>query len=511
MLSGCAPRLSTGEPCERSDSCAAPLVCLLGRCRSECESHRDCTLGGVCLLDQEGRGSCRLPEDERCVSNDACDGLLICVDGACANACTSITDCPDDSRCEAGSDGRTRCVRADAPPLDGGVADTSSDDATLDAGGCAGPLCDPVLDVALTERAACAMTAGGAVWCWGYGLYLGADAPDTCNDQGCASRPVRVRLDEAGMPERDLGGATSLAAGLQNVCAVTEGRVACWGRITGVLGEPGDGARARLVRAAAGGVVRMATDVSVGFETAIARVSDGSVLAWGFAVYGEFGAGAETALRMTASAAPALVPEAPSHLGSWHGCSVVAGVARCWGEDDLGQSSGVVGPLVVEAPTPVAGLPSDIAEVAPARSSSCALTAAGDAWCWGNAALVPESARAASCSSVCRPVPIFRASTSPFVRLARATSAEEACAIDAEGGLWCWGGRMRAVNNDPHRIAGLPPIERAFVGANATCAVDRTGEVWCWGDDELGQLGRGTVGAIGVPDFVPMPVAWRRP
>ncbi len=458
-----------------------------------------------------------MPADERCVSNDECEGLLICVDGACANACTSVTECPADSRCEPGSDGRTRCVSVDAPPIDAGVdasldpADARADDATIDAGGCVGPLCDPVLDVALTERAACALTVSGAVWCWGFGLFLGADAPESCNGEFCANRPVRVRLDEAGMPERDLGGATALAAGLQNLCAVTDGRVACWGRITGVLGGPDDGARARLVRASAGGVVRMATDVSVGFETAVARISDGSVLAWGFAVYGEFGEGEEASARMTASAAPVLAPEASLELGSWHGCSVVSGVARCWGEDDIGQSTGVPGPLVVESPTPVAGLPSNVAEVAPARSSSCALTADGDAWCWGSPALVPESARAANCSTVCRPIPIFRASTSAFVRLARATSAEEACAIDAEGGLWCWGGRMRAVNNDPHRIAGLPPIERAFVGANATCAVDRSGEVWCWGDNERGQLGRGTVSEVGVPELTPMPVAWRTP
>lgn len=507
---GCAPRLSTGAPCERADSCEAPLVCLLGRCRTECESHRDCTLGGVCLLDREERGSCRLPEDERCVSNAECDGVLICVDGACANACTSVTECPDDSRCEAGSDGRTRCVRGDTP-IDASVdaSDAGSDapsDASGDAGICAGPACDRVIDVALTERAACAMTASGAVWCWGFALYLGAGPTGDCNGQPCANRPVRVRLDEAGMPERDLGDATSLSASLQNFCAVTSGRVACWGRITPTLGTASDGTRARLVRSSAGGLVTNATEVTVGLETGVARQSDGGVVGWGFAEFGEFGAGAETTTRATASDVPALVDEAPYTLGSWHGCSVIAGAARCWGEDDVGQSSGSLG-TVVDAPSPVSGVPSGIIEVAPGRSSTCALTDGGDVWCWGYSLLVSNDVRTTSCPTVCPPTPIFRAGL-PFIRLARSPSAEEVCAIDEAGGLWCWGGRTRAVNNDPYRVVDLPPIERVFVGSNATCAIDRTGEVWCWGDNDLGQLGRGTVGAEGIPDFTPMRVSW---
>jgi len=480
-------------------------------------SHRDCTLGGVCLLDQESHGSCRLPEDERCVSNDACDGRLICVDGACANACTSVTECPEDSRCEAGSDGRTRCVRGDtlfdagvdARIDDAGDAGVDAGDAGADAGTCSGPACDPVIDVALTERAACAMTTSGAVWCWGYSLYLGAPTTERCNDQDCASRPIRVRLDEAGMAERDLSGATSLSGSLQNICAVTEGRVACWGRITAALGTVGDGRRARLVRSDAGGLVTTATEVTVGHETSLARLSDGEVVGWGRPVFGEFGAGVESTTRNTASSAPALVNEAPYALGSWHGCSVVAGEACCWGQDDVGQSSGTPGTLV-SMPTAVAGVP-DVIAVSPGRSSSCALTEAGDVWCWGYSLLVPDDARDTCVSGadlICPPTRIFRAGL-PFVSLARSPASEVGCAIDMNGGLWCWGATgMRGTNNDPVLITGLPPIERAFVGSNATCAVDRTGEVWCWGDNELGQLGRGTVSAEGVSERIPMRVSW---
>ncbi|HEX7839030.1 MAG TPA: hypothetical protein VF469_16240, partial [Kofleriaceae bacterium] len=75
--------------------------------------------------------------------------------------------------------------------------------------------------------ASCAVT-GGAVWCWGVGLFgrLGQGTADR------ASTPVAVQ----GLP----GPATKVAIGYDHACALlTDGDVWCWGK--GDAGQLGDG------------------------------------------------------------------------------------------------------------------------------------------------------------------------------------------------------------------------------------------------------------------------------
>ena len=55
-------------------------------------------------------------------------------------------------------------------------------------------------------------------------------------------------------------------------------------------------------------------------------------------------------------------------LGSWHGCALVDGVARCWGPDIHGESS----PPATE-----------FAVLAAGTYHTCGATAAGALECWG--------------------------------------------------------------------------------------------------------------------------------
>jgi len=106
----------------------------------------------------------------------------------------------------------------------------------------------------------------------------------------------------------------------------------------------------------------------------------------------------------------------------------------------------------------------------------------------------------------------------PSVALGRAARAIAAgrnhtCALLDDGSVRCWGlndlgqlGRGSAgnVGLNPGEIAALPPTDlgpgRTAVAIDAgshTCALLDNGGVKCWGPNESGQLGQGNTTSIG--------------
>lgn len=531
----CAPRVVPGDRCESATDCAAPLVCRMGRCRTECTVQRDCPSFADCLLDELGNGSCRLPDDSGCTTASDCSPGLVCVDRVCSNPCESVTECPEGSLCVAGSEpgSRTRCVRADVPgldvtiadaALDGGTGDVSADVSVEDGGHdapeivdapeildapvtCTGPVC--IVEVALAERNVCALTAAQDVFCWGSAIALGTSAPGTCGASPCATTPVPVELDDPTPPTglELLTGVSAIAGSRDDVCAIRAGRVVCWGRITDVLGAPSDGSVARPVRRAVG-FLEEVVSISMGAESILAVTSGtDTYVGWGDARFGQFGVGIEPS-RDRAELVDPFPAGAHLTLGGWHGCGIDRGPSShvwCWGENDLGQSAAPpaldvdAGGVPIVAPAAeVPGGPDEVIEVAPTRSFTCALTAGGEVWCWGWQ-YSRSTDRTGCIGTACPPEQIFRVGPR-FVALAHAAHSDSACAIDEAGTLWCWG-----VDNylppdpggaaEPRAVDGLPPVRAAYLSGNNGCAIDEDGALWCWGANELGQLGAGTFDA----------------
>lgn len=503
---GCAPRLSLGTPCASSSDCDEPLVCRLGRCRVECVSQRDCTLGALCLLDGTNQGSCRLPEEVACTSSSTCPAPSMCIDGACANACTTVAECPANSRCEAGLDRLARCVRDDLPAGDAGV------DAPDAPAPCAGPACDPVTAVELSQRGTCALTEGGAVYCWGLraatGIPVGmGPSEETCSGLPCITRPSRVLFETSPGSVEPLSNVTALTGSQSIECAVSAGRAVCWGAAFASLGTDGLGEIARRVRTDSDFVPADVVEITVGERARLAHRTVLPDYVWGESHFAEFGvADAVDAPRAIAST---VTLPAHAHFGGWHGCALrtegsVSSVL-CWGENDLGQTGqpptftdGVADDIVVPAPVP--GLPSDVVQVAPGRGHTCARTASGDVWCWGTATIVPNPGNVADCTPVtggfaCPPRRIFDGGAN-YVDLASSNFAESACAIDEAGIAWCWGidgtipGPISAAA-DPRRIPGLPPVSHIALSNYHACAL-AAGDVYCWGENDLGQIGDGS-------------------
>ena len=86
---------------------------------------------------------------------------------------------------------------------------------------------------------------------------------------------------------------------------------------------------------------------------------------------------------------------------------------------------------------------------------------------------------------------------------------ESACALLANGTLWCWGGNQFgtlgvgpagdeqcvaanvpvACRYRPVQVEGLNDVAHVSEGQLITCAIKRDNSVWCWGKNEHGELG----------------------
>lgn len=80
------------------------------------------------------------------------------------------------------------------------------------------------------------------------------------------------------------------------------------------------------------------------------------------------------------------------------------------------------------------------------------------------------------------------------------------CALDAEGGAWCWGANDRGqLGIDPADFvtcgaASCSPVPAPVVGNHRfvalaagdqfTCGLEASGSAWCWGMGDVGQLGQ---------------------
>lgn len=189
-------------------------------------------------------------------------------------------------------------------------------------------------------------------------------------------------------------------------------------------------------------------------------------------------------------------------LGREHGCAVVDGGAAvaCWGDNSAGQAAPDVSAKLYRGR--VAALTGGPwRAVATADRGSCALSDAGEVFCWGEGltGAVPRGV-------VEVPIP-------PVVQLA--ASGEHAVAVDVTGRAWAWGqnafgevdpqaGAPVFVRADSPRI-GVEGVVEAAPGMDHTCARRADGQVLCWGRNQDGELGDGSVGAPKGPTAVALP------
>lgn len=297
------------------------------------------------------------------------------------------------------------------------------------------------------EEHVCGTTTAGVAYCWGLDEFtaLGAPTSKTCADAdsgdqfGCSTAPLRVNTQVA---------FDWVSAFWDHSCGLTSaGEAYCWGdNGGGVLGVSGG-----------------------------ERESPTAV---------------ETNLTFKALAATA-----------HNTCGVASdGTVHCWG----GAGLAVKGPGEADGSDPVAisGLP-PMESLAGGRWHMCGLATVGRAFCWGlNHAAQLGAASQDSCpvnQAVvdCSFTPIEVVGNHRFTALTAGT--DFTCGVTAAGEAYCWGdARLGKLGVDPSVGATVMnpvrvPGGHAFVAIESgdahTCAITAASAVLCWGDNSSRQLG----------------------
>ena len=200
----------------------------------------------------------------------------------------------------------------------------------------------------------------------------------------------------------------------------------------------------------------------------------------------------------------AVLASSPS---SYHTCAVTAaGQALCWGENGDGQlGNGTIAPSTV--PTAVQGLGSGVASIATGAYHTCALTVAGGVLCWGDNFYGQLGNGTASAGSS---VPVQVAGLGSGIR-ALALGAQHTCALTTSGGVMCWGDNVdgqlgngtTTASAMPVMVSGLSSgVAAITAGFYHTCALKTSGGVACWGRNGSGQLGDGSSSGSSTPQPV---------
>jgi alpha-tubulin suppressor-like RCC1 family protein len=255
-------------------------------------------------------------------------------------------------------------------------------------------------------------------------------------------------------------------------------------------------------------------DLDVGDRHACAVATDGKVYCWGSGWNGQLGDGRSD----TGSDEPVPIHSELTFMavtsGANHSCALTAaGLAYCWGSTGRGAlGNGQIRPPGAEPDVrpPVAVLGGHTFVMVTAGSNhTCGLTIAGLAFCWGdNEAGQLGNGAGGYWDPQTTPVPVALGHVYTHI----SAGDQHTCAVRDDGRVFCWGrnhlgqlgiGTSTAVQATPSPVVGAGMFVEASAGRRHTCAVTADGVAHCWGYRGFGALGTGA--AIYRP--VPVPTA----
>ena len=327
----------------------------------------------------------------------------------------------------------------------------------------------------------CALVVGGTVRCWGSNEF--GQLGDASNNDSTV--PVQVA---------SLNDAVALAAGADYNCALREGgTVYCWG--LNENGQLGDGTTGnRTVPSKVFGL-STASSVATGTGHTCAEKNDGTLWCWGRNHYGQLGLGV-----MEAATWPVQVVG----LADYPECVSCADQNHC--TDDICNEDGSCanparpdGTPCGPAQTCTAGTcgasNSAVSGISVGINHSCALRADGTMACWGSNS-IGELGRDGT--SAFEP----GAGDVPGITtgLSLASDFRQTCVLLGDGTVRCWGynaegqlGIGNTFNSDsPVQVLNLDGVIKLESGLYHSCALKSNGTVVCWGKNDSGQLGEGT-------------------
>ena len=292
-------------------------------------------------------------------------------------------------------------------------------------------LSEPVTQISGGQYFACALTTSGGVKCWG-------DNHDgQLGDSSNSDRPIPVDVKGvggvgllSGIAAISAGGSTFIRS--NHSCALTtSGGVKCWGgNQDGQLGDNSTFDSLTPVD-----VVGMSTGVvaiSAGSSHTCALTTGGGVKCWGRNTEGQVGDGSALQRETPVDVSGLTSGVSAISAGAYETCALTtAGGMKCWGRNVFGQlGDGSV--LQRNAPVDVSGLTSGVLAIAAGNQTTCAVTSAGGAKCWGDNLY----GQIGDGTTAPRHTPVdVSGLTSGVVRLANSAGSEHSCALMTSGGM----------------------------------------------------------------------------
>ncbi len=346
--------------------------------------------------------------------------------------------------------------------------------------------------LAAADGAVCSIRPDGSVWCWGSLVHewRGASAR--------SAGPVRIPLPAP---------ATSVAVRSTAGCAVLlDGHVACWGYLPIALVESiqdsqdfrhGTEERCDLDR------VLLPTDTVLPSSTSVILTRDlvcvstrsGSVECLGANEYGSVGAETRDGPHSDWYCHPTPVLDSDGRrltdivsISAFEAtvCATKEnGIVSCWGVDEYGQASRVLGNRGLRFATEVPGVRGW--QMATSGSSTCVLGRNGRLECWGKTGINPYDGSLQPGDSIPLEVPL-RGHEVEAVYCGRG----ECCGSAVEGDVHCWGGfDEEGVLRTGIRRAPVDHVRNIVFASEAYCAEKRdvTRSVVCWGSNASLELG----------------------
>ncbi|HSQ63879.1 MAG TPA: hypothetical protein VLM85_11725 [Polyangiaceae bacterium] len=356
-----------------------------------------------------------------------------------------------------------------------------------------------VIMVAVGTLHACALQAGGALWCWGD------------NDSGEIGDGTAT-LRNTPVPIMALTNVGQVSAGGgDDTCAIgPDGALWCWGNnVTGQVGSSGNafGAELSPVR-----VTQLASvaQVSIGDMHTCAVQTDNTLWCWGNNPFGQLGIGT-TIEEHSPVQVTALTNVAQVSARGEDTCAIKTdGSLWCWGDNSAGELGIGTTTALEESPVQVAALAS-VAQVGAGGPVTCAIQTGGALWCWGD----NTWGAIGDGTTTDAPSPVRVTALTSVAQVS--TAGDHVCAVQTDGALFCWGHNMLGQLGDgtttdahgPTRVSGLGRVKQVSTGPAFTCALQTDGTVWCWGDDSSGEIADGT--QTNQPQLQPVRVTLRCP
>ena len=234
-----------------------------------------------------------------------------------------------------------------------------------------------VKTIAAARKHTCAVTMLGGAWCWGDDAYGQLGDGGTNSDK---PTPVAVVGLSSGVKD--------IAAGSYHTCALTAaGAVKCWGQDAN--GQVGDGIASNAEKptpVAVSGLSSGVKAIDAGVEHTCALTTAGAVKCWGVNTWGQVGDGTTQNYRSTPVAVVGLSSGVKAiAVGGEYTCALTtAGAVKCWGSDFNGQVGDGGSNSVTPTPVAVSGLPLGVKEIAAGGKHTCALTPIGAVRSWGS-------------------------------------------------------------------------------------------------------------------------------